>query len=486
MTPRFDTTYRQLPEVFYAPVDLTRAPLPALVRLNRALAEQLGLDPEWLASSEGIAMLSGSTMPPSVEPLAMVYAGHQFGHFNPRLGDGRAMLLGELVGRDGERYDLHLKGSGPTAFSRRGDGKAVLGPVLREYIVSEAMHAFGVPTTRTLAAVSTGERVLRNGLEPGAVLARVARSHVRVGTFQYFLGQDDTAAIDRLANYVIDRHYPEAREAEQPYRALWTCVMERQADLVAHWMALGFIHGVMNTDNTQIAGETIDYGPCAFMDTFHPAKVFSSIDHGGRYAWGNQPNIAIWNLLRLAETLLHGLGTRKEDAIAWAEAQVDAFRARFDAAFTNRFRRKLGLLREADGHDALVDATFSALTEGEVDFTLFFRTLTQVADGQDEAPLRELFAKRPVADMWLSRWRQQLKADGDGDRAEVMRAENPIFIPRNHRIEEAIAAANAGELAPFERLLEVLAKPFSEQPEHAELERPPAPDEIVHQTFCGT
>ncbi|MEM1030461.1 MAG: YdiU family protein [Myxococcota bacterium] len=489
--PRFDTTYRALPPRFYAPVDLVAVPAPKLVRLNEPLAADLGLDVDWLTSPAGVEMLAGMRMPENVAPLAMVYAGHQFGGWAPRLGDGRAMLVGELVAANGIRFDLHLKGSGPTPFSRRGDGKAGLGPVLREYIVSEAMHALGVPTTRTLAAVTTGEPVVRQRVEPGAVLARVARSHVRVGTFQYFYGQDDRDGVERLADYVIARHYPDEADTPMPHRGLWTRVMERQAELVAHWMSLGFIHGVMNTDNTQVVGETIDYGPCAFMDDFHPEKVFSSIDHGGRYAWSRQPSIALWNLLRLAETLLPGLGEDEARAIAWVEAQVETFERHFDLAFGRRMRDKLGLgtARPSSRIDALVSATLSAMTEGQVDFTLFFRRLTRAAAGA--VPVEEvtaLFSDPARGASWWEQWRATLDTEGIAlpTAAATMRGVNPIFIPRNHRVEEALGAATGGNLAPFERLLKVLTRPFDEQPEHAELERSPRPDEIVHQTFCGT
>jgi len=486
--PRFDNTYVNLPEAFYAHAPPSPPPEPAIVRVNRSLAEALGIDATWLTSEAGLGMISGSKLPDGAEPIALAYAGHQFGGWVPQLGDGRATLLGEVVAADGTRYDLQLKGSGRTRFSRRGDGKAVLGPVLREYVVSEAMHALGVPTTRSLAAATTGERVFRDGPEPGAVLTRVARSHVRVGTFQYFAGRGQDEAVRTLADYVIDRHYPSARAADHAYRALLSSVIARQAELVAHWMSLGFIHGVMNTDNMQVVGETIDYGPCAFMDAFHPQKTFSSIDHHGRYAWGNQPGIAMWNLARLAETLLPLLAEGVEEAARWAEAALPAFRDIFQAAHRRRFFAKLGLIGEEDGHDALLESTFAALTEGEVDFTLFFRRLTALAAGDDEQPLRSLFSEPRVADTWLVRWRQQLKAEG-GDEAErlrTMRASNPVFIPRNHRIEEAIVAGNAGDYAPFHRLVDVLARPFDEQPEQAELELAPEPHEVVCQTFCGT
>jgi uncharacterized protein YdiU (UPF0061 family) len=486
--PRFDNSYAQLPDRFYAAAPPAPAPEPSLVQVNRALGTQLGLDMAWLESDEGVAMLSGAGVPEGAEPIAMAYAGHQFGGWVPQLGDGRATLLGEIIGDDGTRYDLQLKGSGRTRFSRGGDGKAVFGPVMREYVVSEAMAALGVPTTRALAVATTGERVYRNGPEPGAVLTRVAQSLVRVGTFQYFAGRGDDDGVQTLADYVIERHFPDAREEENRYRGLLARVVTRQADLVAHWMSLGFVHGVMNTDNMQVLGETIDYGPCAFIDTFHPQKTFSSIDHHGRYAWGNQPGIAMWNLSRLAETLLALVDGDEEAAIAWAEPAVRTFAKRFGEQLEARFRAKLGLLGDEPGHKELVDASIEALTEGEVDFTLFFRRLTGIAAGDDEGPLRDLFANPRIADAWLARWRGQIAKEGCDaeERVATMRRNNPIFIPRSHRIEEAIQAGNRGEYAPFHRLVEVLSRPYEEQPEHAELELAPALDEVVTQTFCGT
>ena len=486
-SPLFDNSYARLPEVFHAHAVPSSAPKPELVRLNAALCDFLGLDRAWLESPDGLAMLSGSRMPPGAEPIAMAYAGHQFGGWVPQLGDGRAALIGEVIGRDERRYDLHLKGSGRTRFSRGGDGKAVLGAVLREYVVSEAMAALGVPTTRALAAVTTNEPVQRDQMEPGAVLTRVAQSHVRVGTFQYLAQRGNASDVQRLADYVLERHYPDAAQEDAPYRALFSEIAKRQADLVAHWMALGFIHGVMNTDNMQVVGETIDYGPCAFMDVFHPMKRFSSIDHGGRYAWGNQPTIAAWNLSRLAEALLPLLGADEAAGIAWARAALDQFEARFHEQFTRRFNAKLGRQGSVDDDDFL-GATFAALTEGQVDFTLFFRHLTQVASGESEAELKALFARPALADEWLSRWRRCLDAEGgsDAERVTNMRAENPIFVPRNHRVEQAIAAARADEYAPFHRLVDVLASPFDEQAQHADLEHAPAEHEVVTATFCGT
>ncbi|MEZ4224634.1 MAG: YdiU family protein [Polyangiaceae bacterium] len=484
--PQFDNSYARFPAVFHVPAPLSPAPKPELVRLNEPLCAQLGLDPEWLASAEGVEMLSGSRMPTGAEPIAMAYAGHQFGGWVPQLGDGRAALIGEVIGRDGVRYDLHLKGSGRTRFSRGGDGKAVLGAVLREYIVSEAMFALGVPTTRSLAAVTTGEPVAREGLEPGAVLTRVAQSHVRVGTFQYLAAHGEPEDVRRLADYVMARHYPDAASSKKPYRSLFLGVLQRQAELVAHWMSLGFIHGVMNTDNMQVAGETIDYGPCAFLDEFHPEKKFSSIDDGGRYSWGNQPAVAIWNLSRLAETLLPLLADDEPAAVTWATGALEEFRDRFDVELGRRFHAKLGLA-EGSG-DEMLGATFAALTRGQVDFTLFFDELTRVAGGESDEALKALFADRDDAEAWLSRWRAALERTGgdDAKRSDGMRGHNPVFIPRNHRVEQALSAAYSGDFQPFQRLVQVLSRPFEEQPEHAELRRAPEPDEVVSATFCGT
>lgn len=474
----FDNTYARLPDGFFARIDPDPAPDPQLVRLNRSLATEIGLDPDWLESPEGVAMLSGAGVAEGSEPIAMAYAGHQFGGWSHQLGDGRAHLLGEVVGPDGIRRDIQLKGSGRTPFSRNGDGKAALGPVLREYIVSEFMAAAGVPTTRALAAVLTGERVQRETGLPGAVLARVAQSHVRVGTFQYFHAREQTDKVRALADYVIDRHYPAAREAENPVLAMLDEVVARQADLIAHWMALGFIHGVMNTDNMQIAGETIDYGPCAFMDVFHPATVFSSIDRGGRYAWANQPNIGVWNLSRLAEALLVLIDDDPDKAVEKAQQSVGAFGVRFNSALEDRFADKLGMARDAD----FMQETFKVMTDQGVDFTLFFRSLTRVAEGEEDADLLSFFLDASAGQTWQAEWH----ARHDPARLEAMKAANPVYIPRNHRVEQALTAANDGDFTKFETLLDVLKDPFTARAEHASFEAPPSPDEVVHQTFCGT
>nr|WP_294505736.1 YdiU family protein [uncultured Rhodopila sp.] len=479
----FDNSYARLPDRFYARLEPKPVAAPRLVRLNTVLAEQLGIDPEQLASPEGTAMLAGNAAPPGAEPIAQAYAGHQFGHFVPQLGDGRACLLGEVIGRDGIRRDIQLKGSGTTPFSRAGDGRAALGPVLREYLISEAMAALGVPTTRTLAAVTTGETVWRETSLPGAVLTRVATSHIRVGTFQYFAARGDAEAVRLLADHAITRHYPDAAGADNPYRAFLDAVMAAQAELIARWLLIGFIHGVMNTDNCAISGETIDYGPCAFMDEYDPATVFSSIDHGGRYAYGNQPRIAQWNLARLAETLLALLGTDEDSAMAAAQESLAAFAPRFETAYRTGLRRKIGLATEREGDDALTADFLALLAAGRVDFTLAFRGLSEAAAAQ------ALFADGDAFDAWTRRWRLRLEAEpgGPGAASTLMRQVNPAFVPRNHLVEAALAAATKqSDFAPFETLLGVLSRPYQNDPAMAAFARGPGDDERVLQTFCGT
>jgi uncharacterized protein YdiU (UPF0061 family) len=420
----------------------------------------------------------------------MAYAGHQFGHFVPQLGDGRAILLGEIVDADGVRRDIQLKGSGPTPFSRNSDGRAPLGPVLREYIISEAMAALGIPTTRSLAVVSSGETVHREMPVPGAVLTRVASSHIRVGTFQFFAARGDMDAIRRLADHVIARHYPEAIGAPNPYRALLDCVITRQAELVARWLLVGFIHGVMNTDNMSIAGETIDFGPCAFMDAYDPGTVFSSIDTSGRYAYGNQPRIANWNLARLAETVLPLLAEDKDAAVEEGNEALRAFSIRFEMAYTSGLRSKLGLFQTRPNDLSLAQDLLERMARNGADFTLTFRRLSDASISGDADPaVRSLFADPAAYDDWAHRWRRRLVEDGGdaSDRREAMRAASPAFIPRNHLVEEALSAAvNNGELAPFERLLTVLFRPYEDHPDLGHYANPPRPDQIIRQTFCGT
>jgi protein adenylyltransferase len=488
---QFDNSYARLPERFFARLPPTPVAAPRLVRLNWTLAQKLGLDPARLSSPEGVAILAGNAVPKLGEPLAMAYAGHQFGTLVPQLGDGRALLLGEIVDQDGVRRDIQLKGSGPTPFSRNGDGRAALGPILREYIISEAMDALGIPTTRSLAAVTTGQTVRRETPLPGAVLTRVALSHIRVGTFQYFAVRGDVEALAQLANYVIARHYPEAAGADKPYQRLLKLVIARQAELIAKWLLVGFIHGVMNTDNMSIAGETIDYGPCAFIDTYDPAAVFSSIDSFGRYAYGNQPRIAQWNLARLAETLLPLLADKQEAAVEIANEALGQFAGCFETAYAIGLRRKLGLCREREGDLALAQDLLERMVRNRADFTLTFRRLCEAAvnPGAD-ADVRNRFTDPSAYDDWASRWRRRLADDGEEiaeRRALAMRAVNPAFIPRNHLVEEALAAAvNNNDLSVFEKLLIVLSHPYDDQPGHQPYAEPPRPEQIVHQTFCGT
>ncbi|WP_315729169.1 MULTISPECIES: protein adenylyltransferase SelO [unclassified Bradyrhizobium] len=486
----FQNSYAALPDNFFARVAPTPVAAPRLIKLNRPLAEELGLDPKELETAEGADILAGKTVPAGAEPIAMAYAGHQFGHFVPQLGDGRAILLGEVVDRNGIRRDIQLKGSGPTPFSRRGDGRAALGPVLREYIVSEAMHAMGIPTTRSLAAVVTGEPVYREGALPGAVLTRIASSHIRVGTFQYFAARGNVEAVRQLADHVIARHYPEIIGSERPYHALLDAVIARQARLIAQWLLIGFIHGVMNTDNTSVAGETIDYGPCAFMDAYDPKQVFSSIDEFGRYAFANQPRIGLWNLTRLAECLLPLLDEDKETAIKQAEAALDGFAEQFTSAHQAGLRRKLGLATEREGDRELAQALFDVMTAGQADFTRTFRRLSDAAGSGDTSEVRAMFAEPAGFDEWAPRWRQRLAEERETSpaaRQAAMCAVNPAFIPRNHRIEAVIAAAvRDDDFAPFEELITVLAKPYEDQPAFAAYAEPPQPEERVLQTFCGT
>ncbi len=482
-------TYAELPSRFYARVSPALVKDPRLVVFNSRLAEELGLDPLVL-EREAATWFSGNRVPPDADPIAMAYAGHQFGGFVPQLGDGRAILLGERVGRDGVRRDIQLKGSGRTPFSRNGDGRAALGPMLREYLVSEAMHRLGIPTTRSLAVVTTGEQVVRDDLLPGAVLTRVAASHVRVGTFEYFAVREDHDAVRQLLDYVIDRHYPETRNTKLPALAVLEAVTRRQAALIADWMGVGFIHGVMNTDNMAISGETIDYGPCAFMDHYDVNTVFSSIDHGGRYAYGNQPAIAQWNLARFAETLLPLIDADPEKAIELATAVVRDFMPSFDSQLLARMRRKIGLSTGHESDVELIKSLLATMQSAGADFTLTFRRLAgSVEEAGNDAAILELFAPSTGIEDWLRRWRERLASEPQGaaERGANMRRVNPAFIPRNHRVEAALEAASTHEdFGPFHRLLKILEHPFDDQPGLGEFEQPPAPAERVRQTFCGT
>jgi len=469
------------------PWQAATAPDPRLLALNDELAVELGADPEALRAPSGVEVLVGNAVPDGAAPVAQAYAGHQFGAYSPRLGDGRALLLGEVLDATGARRDLHLKGSGRTPFARGGDGKAAVGPMLREYVIGEAMHALGIPTSRALAVVATGEPVMREAPLPGAVLARVAASHIRVGTFEYAAMSGGPELVRRLADHAIRRHHPAAAEAGNPYLGLYERVVDTQASLVAQWMLVGFIHGVMNTDNMAISGETIDYGPCAFMDAFDPATVFSSIDHAGRYAYGNQPHIATWNLARLAEALLPVIDDDPNAAIEAATATLQTFTERFQRAWSAGMRAKLGLVAADDLSAALIDDLLRLLREHGVDHTSAFRALSASLRGDADAA-RSLFARDAAFDAWAARWREQLAHEGSdpGEVAAAMDRVNPVYIPRNHLVEEALAAAGAGDLEPFERLLEVLARPFEKRP-GLDAYAAPAPAGFgAYRTFCGT
>ncbi len=468
----FDNSYARLPDRFFVRQSPVPVAEPSLIAVNEQLALRLGFDPAALSTPEGAAVFAGNAVPEGAAPLAQAYAGHQFGGWVPQLGDGRAILMGEIVAPDGARFDIQLKGAGQTPFSRRGDGRAWIGPVIREYVVSEAMAALGVPTTRALAAVATGEPVWRESALPGAVLARVASSHIRVGTFQYFAAREDTEALRLLTDHVIKRHYP---DADSPL-ALLDAVVAAQARLIARWMSVGFIHGVMNTDNMAISGETIDYGPCAFMDTYHPAKVFSSIDQFGRYAYGNQPQIAVWNLAQFASCLLPLMGD-EEPAIEAATASINRFADAYQPEWLRLFRAKIGLGTEEEGDQALIEDLLTLMAEGEADFTRTFRGLV---DGSARAE----FANPERFDDWQTRWKQRAAREaGVEDR---MRSANPFVIPRNHQVEAAIQAAVKGDYVPFSRLNEVLATPFEETASAAAYALAPTEEQEVRRTFCGT
>jgi uncharacterized protein YdiU (UPF0061 family) len=486
MAPDFDNTYVTLPERFYtrqAPVPVAD---PGLIRVNHDLATLLGIDPAWLESEEGINTIAGNHLPAGADPIATVYAGHQFGSFNPRLGDGRAVLLGEVVGTDGERYDLQLKGSGITPYSRNGDGRAPLGPILREYLVSEAMAKLGVPTSRTLAAVTTGEAVYREQRLAGGVLVRVAKSHIRIGTMQYFASIQDLDGLKLLTDHVISRHYPEVVDAANPVLAMYQQVSRRVATLIAHWQSVGFIHGVMNTDNMLLSGETIDYGPCAFMDGYDSAAVFSSIDHGSRYAYRNQPAIAQWNLACLGQSLLPLIDADEAVATAAVQDVLNAFPEDYMNAWHERLRTKFGLTTTEAEDETLMQDFLDLLESGRHDFTLAFRRLAELAeDGND---VSALFEFPESFTPWLQQWRQRCERESVSadNRKAQMQATNPVYIARNHLVERAIQEAYAGDFTFFHRLHERLQLPFVFAAEDAELAQPPQPHEVVQQTFCGT
>ncbi|MDF2049780.1 protein adenylyltransferase SelO [Arthrobacter sp. Cr_A7] len=484
-TVTFDGRFaRELAELA-VPWQAEEAPDPQLLVFNEALAHELGLDPDYLRMPEGVRLLLGNHLPEGATPVAQAYAGHQFGGYSPLLGDGRALLLGEIVDANGRLRDIHLKGSGRTPFARAGDGRAVVGPMLREYLVSEAMHALGIPTTRSLAVVGTGRQVRRDDMLPGAVLARVASSHLRVGSFQYARATDNIELLRRLADHAIARHYPAAAEAENPYLALFKGVVSAQASLVAQWMLVGFVHGVMNTDNMTISGETIDYGPCAFMDAFNPAAVYSSIDVGGRYAYANQPVVAEWNLARLAEAMLPLFNEDQEQAVAPAVEALGEFRKQYSDAWFSGMKTKLGLPEAPAGSpgDAaaseLVDGVVALLKDGPVDYTQFFRNLGQAARG-NVRPARGMVLDLAAFDAWAGQW---LALDPDAD---LMDSVNPVYIPRNHLVEEALAAATEGDLDPLHRLLQAVNAPYDERPGLERYTEGPPEDFGTYMTFCGT
>ncbi|WP_111413588.1 protein adenylyltransferase SelO [Billgrantia lactosivorans] len=492
MFPPFTLRYARLPERFYERFEPVPVREPRLVAFNRPLAESLGFDLSAFDPEEAAVWFSGNVVPRGAEPLAQAYAGHQFGGFVPRLGDGRAVLLGEVTDRDGRLRDIQLKGAGRTPFSRGGDGRSPLGPVLREYLVSEAMHAMGIPSTRALAAVTTGEHVVRGVPEPGAILTRVAASHIRVGTFQYFAARGDLEGVRELADHVIGRHYPEleSRQGGERFLALLEAVQARQAALVAKWMGVGFIHGVMNTDNTSICGETIDFGPCAFMEQYDPQMVFSSIDEGGRYAYANQPWIAQWNLARLAEALLPLIDDDTDRAVELATELLQRYAEQHEAEWLAVMRAKLGMQQPKPEDKTLVEALLASMHRGRADFTLTFRRLADAAESAEaDASLVALFERPEEIAGWLEEWRQRLahETGSESELANRMRLANPAFIPRNHRVQQALTAAmDENDFGPFETLLEVVTRPYDDQPGREEYARPAEPTERVFRTFCGT
>jgi uncharacterized protein YdiU (UPF0061 family) len=497
----FDNSFVRDLEGLFEPWRAATVPGPSLLALNAGLANELGLDPAWLASPAGVAVLCGNDTPDGAASVAQAYAGHQFGNYSPRLGDGRALLLGEVTDTNGKRRDIHLKGSGRTPFARGGDGKAAVGPMLREYVIGEAMHALGIPTTRALAVVATGEQIVRETPLPGAVLTRVAASHLRVGMFQYAAANGGPDLVQRLADHAIARHYPHLVElpAESSvdvihnrYLAFYEAVLDAQARLIAKWMSVGFIHGVMNTDNMTISGETIDFGPCAFMDAFDPATVYSSIDHAGRYAYGNQPVVAQWNLARLAETLLPLIDSDKDASVEKATTVLQTFPERYGSHWTREIHAKIGLAEHTTDDATLIDDLFAVLQTQRVDLTLFFRALGAAAL-DDHAAIHSLVHDTAAFDSWATRWKQQLDAQEAVhphlDRAMVaatMNVTNPLYVPRNHKVEEALTAAVDGDLGPFTTLVDLVSNPYTEQPGRDDYASP-APDSFgPYRTFCGT
>ena len=486
----FKNSYYDLGQDFYQSTRPTPVKKPELIIFNRALGDELGLAETALDSTAGASVFAGNDLPEGAQPLAMAYSGHQFGHFNSSLGDGRAILLGQVVSLCGSSFDIHMKGTGQTAFSRDGDGRAALGPVLREYLVSESLARLGVPTTRALAAVTTGEDVIRERLLPGGIITRVAASFVRLGTFEYFLARRDRAGLVRLADYVIENLYPHLKQADNPYLALLDAVIEGQAALIAQWMQLGFIHGVMNTDNMSIACETIDYGPCAFMDHYAHDRVYSSIDRHGRYAYNNQPNIGMWNLSRFAECLLDLIDENTDTAVEIAVERLERFVSSYQNHWLTGMRAKLGLDSVHDKDRALIEELFATMAKSNADFTLAFHHLSMLdRDASNDAAMLALFDHEEPIVQWLDKWRRRLdlEASDDDERKAMMRGVNPVYIPRNHLIEAAIRAAeDDGDFSGFHALHQVLQHPYEFQPGREAYMQPPQPHEVVQQTFCGT
>lgn len=482
----FDNSYTRLPKTFFVKQKPTPVKAPHIVLFNQPLAATLGLNAETLLEDEAELAFSGNTIPLGAEPIAQAYAGHQFGHLN-MLGDGRAILLGEHLTPEGNRYDIQLKGSGVTAYSRRGDGRAALGPMLREYIISEAMHALGIPTTRSLAVVTTGESVYRDSVQPGAILTRIAASHIRVGTFQFAASHDDPELIRSLADYTLNRHFPESINTENKYLSMLNAVIDHQAKLISQWMLVGFIHGVMNTDNMSICGESIDFGPCAFMDSYDPATVFSSIDQQGRYAFGNQPPIAQWNLTRFAETLLTLIHQDLEEAIRLAENALKAFSDKYQQYWLAGMRAKLGLLTEEPDDFALVEELLSCMKKYRMDYTNTFRDLSSSLDVNAPIKAEENIDTSDFI-TWHHQWRKRLSSQTASldDAIVLMLKTNPAVIPRNHQVEAALSAAESGDFTVLEKLLEVLSQPFKGDASHMSYRNPPLPTAMPYKTFCGT
>lgn len=484
----FDNSYSRLPGQFYTRQNPVPVSAPSLIRINHTLAEELNIDPIWLESEEGISTVTGNKIPIGGDPIATVYAGHQFGGWSPQLGDGRAILLGEVLNKQNQRYDFQLKGSGPTPYSRGGDGRAAIGPILREYIVSEAMAAFHIPTTRILAAAATGDHVYRQNILPGAILVRIAKSHIRIGTFEFFSSRNDQESLRLLADHVIQRHYPEAAKQENPVLAMLDAVIENQAHLIASWQQIGFIHGVMNTDNILLSGETVDYGPCAFMDEYHPETVFSSIDRNGRYAYDNQPTIGRWNLIQLAQVLIPLLDKDTEKARELAQKSINKYMILLMKSYQNDMTLKLGICNAIPDDIKLIKDLLDVMAEDKMDYTLTFRYLSDLAGDDARNGVDDLVTLSEKFSFWLERWQKRLLLDAQTSiqRQARMYAKNPVFIPRNHLIEEAIQAAEDGNLNPFHQLVDIFTHPFEYKVELKKYALAPRPEQVVKETFCGT